>query len=78
MKLTSKGQITIPRALRERFGLLPDTEVTFEAAKEGVLIKPAAGSRRQRLQAWIRRARGSASIKLSTDAIMDLTRGDKP
>jgi len=76
VKLTSKGQITIPRALREQFGLLPDTEVTFEAAEDGVLIKPAARSRRRQLQAWIRRARGSASVKLSTDAIMKLTRDD--
>ena len=78
MKLTSKGQVTIPRALREEFGLLPDTEVTFEAAKDGVLVKPAARGRRQRLQAWIRRARGSATGKLSTDAILRLTRGDEP
>ena len=77
MKLTSKGQVTIPRTLRERFGLLPDTEVTFEAAKDGVLIKPAGRSRRQRLQAWIRRARGSATVNLSTDAILELTRGDR-
>jgi AbrB family looped-hinge helix DNA binding protein len=78
MKLTSKGQVTIPRALRQRFGLHPNSEVSFEAAKDGVLIKAAAQSRRQRFQAWIRRARGSATVKLSTDQIMDLTRGGEP
>ena len=76
MKLTSKGQVTIPQALREQFGLQPDTEVTFEPAAEGVLIKPAAAGRRRRLQAWLRRARGSATTKLSTDNILRLTRGE--
>ena len=44
MKLTSKGQVTIPQALREKFGLLPKTEVAFEEAEGGVLIKPAGAS----------------------------------
>ncbi|MHB8524128.1 MAG: AbrB/MazE/SpoVT family DNA-binding domain-containing protein [Limisphaerales bacterium] len=77
MKLTSKGQVTIPRALREQFGLQPQTEVSFEPAPGGVLIKPAAADRRRRLQAWLRRARGSTTTKLSTDDIMRLTRGEK-
>ena len=76
MKLTSKGQVTIPQALRDQFGLHPDTEVTFEAGREGVLIKAAAATRRRRLQAWLRRARGSATAKRSTAEIMRLTRGE--
>ncbi|MGA8810637.1 MAG: AbrB/MazE/SpoVT family DNA-binding domain-containing protein [Thermoanaerobaculia bacterium] len=28
MRITSKGQVTIPQEVRERFGLLPDTEST--------------------------------------------------
>jgi len=76
VKLTSKGQVTIPRALREQFGLHPLTEVTFEAAGEGVLIKPAAAARRARLEAWLRRARGSATAGRSTREIMRLTRGE--
>ncbi len=38
MKLTSKGQVTIPRALRQQFGLHPNAEVTFEAIRRGWLI----------------------------------------
>lgn len=76
MKLTSKGQVTIPRALREQFGLHPQTEVVFEAAREGVLIKPAAADRRRQLQAWLRRARGSSTTRQSTREIMRLTRGE--
>ncbi len=77
MKLTSKGQVTIPQALREKFGLLPETEVTFEEADGGVLIKPAAATRRRDAEAWLKRARGSATAKLTTDEIMSLTRGEK-
>lgn len=76
MRLTSKGQVTIPRALRDQCGLHPLTEVAFEAAGEGVLIKPAAVARRARLQAWLRRARGSATSERSTREIMRLTRGE--
>ena len=77
MKLTSKGQVTIPRALREQFGLYPDTEVTFEAAGDGVVIRPAGSARRRRLQAGLRRARGSATMKRTTNDIMRLTRGEE-
>jgi AbrB family looped-hinge helix DNA binding protein len=77
MKLTSKGQVTIPQALREKFGLLPATEVAFEEAEGGVLIKPAAASRRRQAERWLKRARGSATTKLTTDEIMALTRREK-
>jgi len=30
MRITSKGRVTIPRAIREKAGLLPHTEVEFE------------------------------------------------
>ncbi len=76
MKLTSKGQVTIPRALREQFGLNPHTEVTFEAAAEGVLIKPTAAERVRRFKAAIRRSRGSATGGMTTDELMRLTRGE--
>ena len=77
MRLTSKGQVTIPRALRERFGLKPDTEVAFEAAADGVLIKPASAERVLRLQAAIRRSRGSATAGMTTDELIRLTRGEE-
>jgi AbrB family looped-hinge helix DNA binding protein len=77
VKLTKKGQVTIPLTLRKKFGLLPATEVAFEEADEGVLIKPAAASRRRQAESWLKRARGSATVKLTTDQIMSLTRGEE-
>jgi bifunctional DNA-binding transcriptional regulator/antitoxin component of YhaV-PrlF toxin-antitoxin module len=76
MRLTSKGQVTIPRLLRERYGLLPDTEVSFEPAADGVLIRPAQAERVKRVREAIVRTRGSAIKGLSTEAVMRLTRGE--
>lgn len=78
MKVTVKGQITIPISLRERFGLNPGTEVEFVAG-EGVLqvkarkrsSKSASASER-----WLAKAAGSAKPGVSTDEIMALTRGE--
>ncbi|MEE9218140.1 MAG: AbrB/MazE/SpoVT family DNA-binding domain-containing protein, partial [Acidobacteriota bacterium] len=36
MKVTERGQVTIPKELRERFGFLPDTEVEFQV-RDGAL-----------------------------------------
>jgi len=77
MRITSKGQVTIPIELRERAGLLPETEVDFEFDGESVRIVRAAhpkkAGRGARLVAHLR---GRGDIGMSTDAIMALTRGD--
>lgn len=44
MKITSKGQVTIPIEVRERLGLLPDTEVEFEVVGNAARIRKARGS----------------------------------
>ncbi len=75
MKLTSKGQVTIPKHLRKRYGLTPETELVFEEAAGGVLIKPAATDRIKRLQAAIRKSKGTAAVA-STAEVMHLTRGE--
>ena len=43
MRITSKGQVTIPMEIREKLGLLPDTEVEFELDGDSVRIRKAAG-----------------------------------
>ena len=76
MKITSKGQVTIPQELRERFGLLPHTEVEFQPLRDGVKLIKAdpRGRRGQRLVALMA---GRGDGELSTDEIMRLTRGDE-
>jgi AbrB family looped-hinge helix DNA binding protein len=77
MRITAKGQVTIPVAIRERAGLLPGTEVDFELAGDGVRIVRAKAPRGEtRGQRAVRLLRGSATVKMSTDEIMALTRGE--
>lgn len=76
MRMTTKGQVTIPQKLRNRFGLTPDTEVEFEATDRGVIVRPAR-SREEELDRRLAKATGSATVPLSTDEIMRLTRGDE-
>lgn len=74
MKITTKGQVTIPIEVRERLGLLPDTEVRFRVRGDvAILEKVAAPSRRGR--EVVERLRGKATTKLTTDQILALTRG---
>ena len=75
MRVTSKGQVTIPQAFRERLGLLPETEVEFELAGKAVLLRKAKAqsARGRRLVA---RMRGAASSRMTTDEILALTRGE--
>ena len=47
MRLTSKGQVTIPLEIREALGLLPHTEVEFEIDGDAVRVRKAEGSRRR-------------------------------
>jgi antitoxin PrlF len=76
MRITSKGQVTIPIAMREKLGLLPDVEVEFVLDRDSVRIKKARG-KKTRGQLIVERLRGSARPGgMSTDEIMALTRGE--
>jgi AbrB family looped-hinge helix DNA binding protein len=74
MKITTKGQVTVPQHIRERLGLLPNTDVDWEL-KDGaaVLTKARQGDRRRGL---IEHMRGRGTVKMTTDEIMALTRGE--
>ena len=78
MRITSKGQVTIPQDVREQAGLLPNTEVEFVVEKDGVRIIKAERTRRPTRGAmavsFLRRSGGHVSM--TTDEIMALTRGD--
>jgi AbrB family looped-hinge helix DNA binding protein len=76
MKLTIKGQVTIPKRYRQRYGLDPHTEVVFEEAPSGVLIRPAGPTRREQVCKSLKTMRGIADAGLSTDDILGMTRED--
>ena len=74
MRITSKGQVTIPIEIREKLGLLPNTEVEFEIRGGAAQIRRArrAPSRGRMIVEY---SRGRATAGLTTDEIMALTRG---
>ncbi len=78
MRITSKGQVTIPQEIREQAGLLPDTEGDFLLEEDGGRVVKARAPRRptrgQLAVAALRRARGQNTM--TTDEIMALMRGD--
>ncbi len=76
MRLTSKGQVTIPLAIRKRLGLQPWTEVEFELDGNAVRVRKKAGAagRGRRVLEALGRAPKPAS-GLTTDQLMALTRG---
>jgi AbrB family looped-hinge helix DNA binding protein len=75
MRITSKGQVTIPAEIRERAGLLPHTEVEFEFDGKTVRIRRAGQAGQGRGGRIVAHLRGRGDVKMSTDAIMALTRG---
>lgn len=75
MRLNSKGQVTIPAALREQYGLHEGDEVDVVADGAALRIVRVAGSPTAGQRA-VARMRGRASTRLSTDELMGLLRGD--
>lgn len=77
MRITSKGQVTIPLAIREQMGLLPNTDVDFVIKENCVQIVKSKDQDRSRGRKLIARIRGKATVKMSTAEIMALTRGEE-
>jgi AbrB family looped-hinge helix DNA binding protein len=74
VRITTKGQVTIPQEFREALGLLPHSEVEFELDGDSVRIRKARKSL-SRGATILARMKGTATSRLSTDQIMKLTRG---
>ena len=75
MKVTSKGQVTIPQPIREAMGLFPPVEVEFVQRGKRVYLQKKEGSGTRGDQI-IEALKGKASLKMSTDEILALTRGE--
>ena len=68
MRVTTKGQVTIPQNVRKKLGITPYSEVEFvEDGDRVYLLKKSGGGR-------FRALRSIATVKMSTDEIMALTR----
>jgi antitoxin PrlF len=73
-RVTSKGQVTIPKPVRDHLGIVPGSEVEFRRAADGsIVIEKADGTRQPSRFAKLV---GSAGPGMSTDELMELLRGD--
>jgi antitoxin PrlF len=73
--VTGKGQVTIPKAIRDRLGIRPSTKVEFGLDNEGRAFLQAEDTRPPQPSRF-KRLRGTATTGLSTDEIMAMTRGE--
>jgi len=74
MRVTTKGQVTIPQEVRAELGIRPHSEVEFIKVKKGDyrLVKV----KRKKPESRFAALRGTATVKMTTDEIMALTRGE--
>jgi len=76
MRVTTKGQVTIPLAIREQLGIQTGAEVEFVLDGNVVKLVPKR-SGQVRGKRIVERLRGRASVRMTTDEIMALTRGTR-
>jgi AbrB family looped-hinge helix DNA binding protein len=72
-KVTTKGQVTIPKRLRDHLGLKPGSSVDFELATDGRVFLQ---TRQRAPVSRFARLRGNAKAGMTTDEVMALTRGE--
>lgn len=75
-KLTSKGQVTVPKPVRDYLGLRPGSAVTFEIAEDGRVVVARAGAAKRPRTSRFDKLVGVTSLGMTTDEIMLLLRGD--
>jgi len=71
--VTSKGQITIPKRVRDLLGIVPGSKIDFERGADGRIVLVKLG---KKVPSRFARVRGSAGTGPSTDEIMALLRGE--
>jgi AbrB family looped-hinge helix DNA binding protein len=81
MRITQKGQVTIPKKVRDRAGIVPGSEVEFAVDGDVVTLKKVPAGKKpgmSRGEKIVAALRGTRSVNkgLSTDEIMKLLRGD--
>jgi AbrB family looped-hinge helix DNA binding protein len=75
MRVTSKGQVTIPQKIRELAGITPHSEVEFEFVNGTVILRKKEVMP-NRGWALVEQLRGMAKGDMTTDEIMQITRGE--
>jgi len=76
LRITSKGQVTVPVEIRRQAGLFPDTEVEFAVADGHVVLRKTNSESSGRGSGLVQSLRGRANTDWTTDEIMALTRSE--
>ena len=71
MRVTTKGQVTIPRNVREKLGIIPQTNIDFQEENGKFYIVKTTKTKRTNK---FKKFRGIASSQMTTDEILKLTR----
>jgi AbrB family looped-hinge helix DNA binding protein len=74
--VTSKGQVTIPKAVRDRLGITPGSEVEFSLNEQGEIVLLKCGRKARTEESPFAKIRGTVKTDMTTDQIMALLRGD--
>jgi len=75
MKVSTKGQVSIPISIRRKAGIVPGCEVEFSEEKGRLYLRVVANSGRGK--ALVRQMTGQGNTRMSTDEILALTRGKR-
>jgi antitoxin PrlF len=75
VRVTTKGQVTIPKRIRDLLRIQPGSEVEFHVDLDGRVSVRGVG-RPRKVRSRFARLRGSATVRMRTEEIMALTRGD--
>jgi antitoxin PrlF len=75
MKVSTKGQVSIPISIRRKAGIVPGCEVEFTEEKGRLYLRVLANSGRGK--ALVKQMTGQGNTKMSTDEILALTRGKR-
>jgi antitoxin PrlF len=70
----AKGQITIPRDIREHLGLSPNTEVEWKIQAGEAVLRKASKTQQKPCRELVQHMRGRGTVQMSTDEIMAMMR----
>ena len=78
--VTSKGQVTLPKRVRDAMGLKPGAKVSIEYSDGGAIVRPAPRKHgkigKSDFMKRIEKVRGTLKLGMSTDEYMKMMRGD--
>ncbi len=74
MRITTKGQVTIPKDIREILGITPKSEIDFREKNGKIYLVKTDNSEKSDTTSKFKKLRGIATANMSTEEIMKLTR----